>query len=118
MHAAPFSLTELDKIAATAAERAEILLDFMTQTRSDLAALGAALKEQDLPTSVRIAHRMKGSSRMVGARELAVACETMEHAARQGNQGDAGAAKTAMDSALERLDAHLAGAAGANGERT
>jgi HPt (histidine-containing phosphotransfer) domain-containing protein len=51
---------------------------------------------------------MKGSSRMVGARDLAAACETMERAARQGSPEDAGAAKAAMDRALERLEAHVA----------
>ena len=105
---APIVLAELDKIAATAAERAEILLDFMTQTRSDLAGLRAALTMQDFPDCTRIAHRMKGSSRMVGARDLAAACETMERAARQGSPEDAGAAKAAMDQALERLEAHVA----------
>lgn len=114
---APIGLAELDKIAATAAERAEILLDFMTQTRSDLAGLRAALPMQDLPACARIAHRMKGSSRMVGARDLAAACETMERAARQGSPQDAAAAKAPMDRALERLEAHLAETTGANGER-
>jgi CheY-like chemotaxis protein len=106
---APIALVELDKIAATAAERAEILLDFMTQARSDLAGLRAALTTQDLPACARTAHRMKGSSRMVGARDLAAACETMERAARAGNLEDAGTAKAAMDQALERLETHLAG---------
>jgi CheY-like chemotaxis protein/HPt (histidine-containing phosphotransfer) domain-containing protein len=106
---APIDLAELDKIAVTATERAEILLDFMTHTRSDRAALRAALTMQDLPACARIAHRMKGSSRMVGAQDLAAACEMMERAARQGRPEDAGAAKAAVDRALERLETHLAG---------
>ena len=105
---ASIELAELDKIATTAAERAEILLDFMTQTRSDLAELRAASAGQDLPACGRIAHRMKGSSRMVGARDLAVACETMERAVRQRNPGDAAAAETAIERALEHLEVHLA----------
>ena len=105
---APIDLTELDKIVANPVEREEILLDFMTQIRSDLAGLRAALTTQDLPVCARIAHRMKGSSRMVGARDLAAACETMEHAARQSSTQDAAAAKAAMDRALQRLEAHHA----------
>jgi PAS domain S-box-containing protein len=105
---APLDLTELDKIVANAAEREEILLDFMTQIRSDLAGLRASLTMQDFPACTRIAHRMKGSSGMVGARDLAAACGTMERAARQGSPEDAGAAKAAMERALERLEAHLA----------
>ena len=55
-------------------------MDFMTQTRLDLAGLRSALTTQNLPARVRIAHRMKGSSRMVGAQDLAAACEAMERA--------------------------------------
>ncbi|MBI5860980.1 MAG: PAS domain S-box protein [Rhodocyclales bacterium] len=104
---APIGLAELDKIAATASERAEILLDFMSQTRSDFAALRAALSQGDLPACTRIAHRMKGSSRMVGALYLAAANEAMEHAARQGSLDDAAAAQAAMLMAMERLEAYL-----------
>lgn len=56
----------------------------------------------------RIAHRMKGSSQMVGARELATACETMEQAARRGASDDVDKANVAMDGALARLMAQLA----------
>ena len=102
-------LIALDKIAATPVERAEILLDFMTQTRSDLAALTAALIMPSLPACTRIAHRMKGSSLMVGAQALAAACESMENAARQSSIQDAAAAKPVIDRALEKLEAHIAG---------
>ncbi|MFA5915844.1 MAG: ATP-binding protein, partial [Burkholderiales bacterium] len=107
VQAAAIELAELNKVAATAAEQAEILLDFMSQTRSDLAELEAAVAH-DLPACARIAHRVKGSSRMVGARELAAACEAMERAVRQGSPEDAGLAKAAMERARERLEAHLA----------
>ena len=96
-------------------ERAEILLDFMTQTRSDLAALTAALIMPSLPACTRIAHRMKGSSLMVGAQALAAACESMENAARQSSIQDAAAAKPVIDRALEKLEAHIAGPAHAIG---
>ncbi|HEV8257267.1 MAG TPA: ATP-binding protein [Casimicrobiaceae bacterium] len=108
-------LIALDKIAATPADRAEILLDFMTQTRSDIAALTAALLMPSLPVCLRIAHRMKGSSLMVGAQALAAACESMESAARQSNMQDAAAAKPVIDRALEKLEAHIASPTGAIG---
>jgi signal transduction histidine kinase/DNA-binding response OmpR family regulator len=109
------ALIALDKIAATPADRAEILLDFMTQTRSDIAALTAALLMPSLPVCLRIAHRMKGSSLMVGAQALAAACESMESAARQSSMQDAAAAKPLIDRALEKLEARIAGPAGAIG---
>lgn len=108
--------TGLDRIATTATERAEIARDFMAQTRSDVAALGAALTEQDLQGAVQIAHRMKGSSRMVGAQDLAEACEAMEHAARQGTPQETAGAKAAIARALKDLEAHLDEGAGRNTE--
>jgi len=109
---APIDLAALDQIAANAADRTEILRDFLAQTRSDLTELEAALN--DLAATERLAHRMKGACRMVGARELETACEALQGAARQGNPEDARAAKAALDLAMARLDAHLAQAAGAN----
>jgi CheY-like chemotaxis protein/HPt (histidine-containing phosphotransfer) domain-containing protein len=104
---APIRFAELDKVAATAAERGEILLDFMTQVRSDFAGLRAALVVQDFPACARIAHRIKGSSRMVGARDLAAACVAMERAAQQGSAAGAAAALE-LERELERLEAHVA----------
>jgi two-component system, NarL family, sensor histidine kinase EvgS len=106
--AAAVRFAALDKIAATDAERAEILRDYMTQTRSDFVKLGTALTMHDFPACARIAHRMKGSSRMVGVQDLATACETMERAARHCGPEDVSVAKAAMDLALVRLEASLA----------
>jgi signal transduction histidine kinase/DNA-binding response OmpR family regulator len=108
--AAPIDLAELQKIAANAADRTEILRDFMAQTRSDLTELEAALKRQDLAATGHVAHRMKGASRMVGAHELAAVCETIEHAPRRGDPDGVDAAKVALNRAMERLDAHFANA--------
>jgi len=99
----PIDFAGLDKLCATTADRTEILQDFMAQTCADLADLETALIKPNMQVSVRIAHRMKGASRMVGARELAAACLAMENAARQGHLEDADAVKTALD----RLTAHL-----------
>jgi PAS domain S-box-containing protein len=103
-----FSLAGLGAIATTAAEQNEILQDFITHNESDLCSLRAAQITMDLQACARIAHRMKGSSQMVGARELATACETMERAARQGAPEDVGKANTGMDGAMARLIARLA----------
>ena len=101
----PIDFAELDKVAATLTDRAEILLDFITQTRSDLAGLRSAVIMQNLAARVRIAHRMKGSSSMVGARELAAACEAMERAVGQTSPDEA---LTAMDRTVARLEEYLA----------
>ena len=100
----------LDELSDNAADKAEILRDFMSQIRADLAELEAALAMSDFQASMRIAHRMKGASRTVGSKEMATACEAMEHAVRQGKPVSANAVKAA----LERLEAHLAGVTGKN----
>ncbi len=112
-----FSFTSLGKIATTGAERAEILRDFMAHNESDVSSLRAAQIINDFPACVRIAHRMKGSSQMVGARELAAACDTMGRAALEGIPEDVDKATVAMDRALSRLTARLAEAARKDAER-
>lgn len=102
--AAPIDFKVLNELTGDAAENAEILRDFMQQTRSDLAALEDAQQKRDIPASVRVAHRMKGASRMVGAGELAAVCMAAENAARQGKLEGA----DAVASALERLVKFLA----------
>jgi PAS domain S-box-containing protein len=104
---AALTLAGLSKIASTAAERTEILVDFISNSESDLSDLRAAQNIADLPACARIAHRMLGSSRMIGATELAEVCENMERAARLGSTEDVMKANAAMDGALGRLDAHL-----------
>jgi two-component system sensor histidine kinase EvgS len=100
----PIDVEVLDELSDDAAEKAEILQDFIGQTRVDLADLEVALKAQDAAALVRIAHRMKGASRMVGARELERACTAMENSAQRGKQDGA----DAVTAALERLVAYLA----------
>ncbi len=115
-HSELFNLAGLGAIATTAAEQTEILQDFIAHNESDLSSLRAAQIVMDLSACARIAHRMKGSSQMVGARELATACESMEHAARRGTPEEVDRANAAMDGALSRLMARLAVATGVNAE--
>jgi PAS domain S-box-containing protein len=105
---AALTLAGLSKIASTAEQRTEILVDFISNSESDLSDLRIAQRISDLPACARIAHRMLGSSLMIGATELAGVCENMERAARMGSTEDVIKADAAMDGALARLDAHLA----------
>ena len=98
---APIDYSELDKLVSSAADKAEVLREFMTQSWSDLAALEAALTSRDFSVAARIAHRMKGASRMVGARELTAACLIL-----QSTIGKADHIHT-VRSELDRLAAHL-----------
>jgi CheY-like chemotaxis protein len=98
----------LDRIAFGAADKAEIMHDFMFQVRRDLADLEAAFESANLPACQRFAHRMRGASQMVGARDMAMARAIMEAAAQRGAQDDAGMAKEAVVEAVARLTTHLA----------
>jgi len=98
----------LDELSDNAADKAEIVRDFMSQTRSDLAELEAAVAMLDFQGAMHIAHRMKGASRMIGARDIAVVCEEIEYAVRQGKP----ASTDAVKAALLQLKSHLAGVIG------
>jgi two-component system, NarL family, sensor histidine kinase EvgS len=101
-------LDVLNELSNNVDEKNEILQDFMAQTRSDLADLDEAINKQDLAAAVRIAHRMKGASRMVGAYELTSTCMEIENSAQQGKLDSAGAVAVA----LQRLVVFLAEADG------
>jgi HPt (histidine-containing phosphotransfer) domain-containing protein len=61
---------------------AELLRDFMRATAEDLAALVRAREAGDPAELARQAHRLAGSSRLVGATELAQAAKAAEVAAK------------------------------------
>ena len=103
----PIDSTVLAKFSLDDADELTILQDFMEQTRSDFNELEAALTRQNLPECARIAHRIKGASRMVGATELAAACEAMENAARLCVTEDINEARELLYRALEQLEAHI-----------
>jgi PAS domain S-box-containing protein len=105
--AAALDLAGLGRIASTAGERAEILVDFISNSESDLSDLRAAQIILDHAACARIAHRMSGASRMIGALELAEVCENIERAARKGSVEDLMKADAAMDGAMGRLDGYL-----------
>lgn len=87
----------LDAITDNAADKAAILRDFLAQTRFDLIDLEAAMETHDIPTSVRIAHRMKGASWMVGALVLSSAIKVMESSVRQGKLEGVGEVRMALE---------------------
>jgi two-component system sensor histidine kinase EvgS len=67
-----------------ARRRRAIVADFMQSTEADFDRLAAALDGADALAVEREAHRIKGSSRMVGAGPLAAAADRLEQSARDG----------------------------------
>jgi HPt (histidine-containing phosphotransfer) domain-containing protein len=81
-----FNASVLNDVASDSGDRWEILKEFLSETRSDIAKLNDAIIRHDFPSSVRLAHCIKGASSMIGADELAKACAQVEQAARNNLQ--------------------------------
>jgi signal transduction histidine kinase/DNA-binding NarL/FixJ family response regulator len=81
----------------------EILADFRKACAADAAELAAAVDNANQEQVTRVAHRMKGASRMVGALALASVCRRIEVASRAGDTASIGAEKAPFRREAERL---------------
>lgn len=106
----PIDYSVLNMVVADRAAQPKVLQEFLIHIRADHLKLSEVFKQGDPVNVENTAHRMKGSSRMVGATYLAKACETIEHAARNGDMAKAGNAKATLDEALDQLETFLASA--------
>lgn len=70
------------QVVPDSSEHLQVLQDFREYMRSDCAQLLQLLERADFAAIQTSAHRMKGSSRMVGAEPLAAACLALEQAAK------------------------------------
>lgn len=79
----------LTALTGSTEDEAAILRDFIAQTQRDLAALEAALADNDLTAAARETHRIKGASRMVGAQALVQRSMRLEQIMHGGNTQEA-----------------------------
>jgi len=84
------------------------LRDFLSHIRADRENLPKLLQQGDQVNVERTAHRMKGSSLMVGAVGLVAACGDIEQSGRDGDMTGASEKMTALDLAIKQLETHLA----------
>jgi two-component system sensor histidine kinase EvgS len=84
-----------------------VLSQFLASSAEDAAALCAALGVGNRTGSLRLAHRLKGGSRMVGAGRLADCCERAECAVREGDAPSALATAVELEAEAKRLAAYL-----------
>lgn len=105
--AGPIDYAVLKQVVPDSAEQIQLLHDFQTHIRADRVKLLEVLEQGDQINVERTAHRMKGSSRMVGAKYLANACAAIEQAARDGDMAGARAAKMALDDAVRQFEIYL-----------
>jgi two-component system sensor histidine kinase EvgS len=103
----PINYAELGKVVPDSAEHIRVLYDFLSHIRGDHANLIELLGQGDDSNVERTAHRMKGSCQMVGAKDMANVCATIERAARDGNMEDARATMVPLEAELMRIEKHL-----------
>lgn len=103
----PIDHAVLNQVVPDSVAQIQVLHDFQTHLRADWAKLLEMLEQGSQVDVERIAHRMKGTSRMVGARNLADVCVTIEQAARDGDMAGASAARTALEEAIRQFEAYL-----------
>lgn len=104
----PVDLEVLGKVVANGEARIHLLKDFLKHIRADRERLLEMFGKGDLAGVESAAHRMKGSSMMIGAKHLADACGIIEKSARDGDMTGAVRAKEALDEAMDRFEAFLA----------
>jgi CheY-like chemotaxis protein len=115
-NACPIDYAVLSRIVPDRIEQTQVLRDFQTHIRADRTRLFEMLEQDDRVGVEHTAHRMKGSSRMVGAADVARACGAIEQAARAMDMAGARAIITELDEAIKRLQAHCADVKNSSGE--
>ena len=113
---APIDYAALSRVVPEQADQIQVLRDFQAHLCADRIHLGEMLEQGDHLDGERTAHRMKGSSRMVGATDIGTACAVIEQAVREGKLTEAHLALAGLDAAIERLEAHCAALKDSNGE--
>src|SRR6476469_502691 len=113
--ATPVAVTALDRdvldqlreaLGGKAAVR-EVIRSFLDETPSVLSALRDAAARADVPSIRRAAHMIKGTSSILGARELSEQCAEIEHVGQTGCIADAGARVVAVEASYRTIEAAL-----------
>lgn len=94
--------------ASTPGVLPELCREYVVEARNTILQLRAALAEADAGEVRERAHYLKGSSLMIGARELAQCCATLEQMGRDADLRTAAAALERVIAALQVVEAELA----------
>lgn len=97
----------LTEIVPNSTEQIQVLQDFLTYIRADNPKLVNALELGEQVNANRIAHRMKGSSRMVGATQLTNIYTSVEQASNSGKIVNLQATIAALDEAMQQFETCL-----------
>jgi CheY-like chemotaxis protein len=105
----PIDYALLDMVVADSADQFWLLKDFFTHIRADYSKLVQMLEQSDCAIVERTSHRMNGSCKMVGAKNMSKACAAIELAARAGDMVSARSSKSSLDEAIAQLETFLIG---------
>jgi signal transduction histidine kinase/CheY-like chemotaxis protein/HPt (histidine-containing phosphotransfer) domain-containing protein len=95
-----------EDLGGTAALR-EVIGSFLDQTPSVLSALRDAASRADSASIRRAAHMIKGTSSILGARELSEQCAEIERVVQTGCTTDAGSRVIAVEASYRAIEAAL-----------
>jgi CheY-like chemotaxis protein len=95
-----------EDLGGTAALR-EVIRSFLDQTPAALSALRDAVARADVPTIRRTAHMIKGTSSILGARELSEQCAEIERVGQSGCIADAASRVIAVEASYRTIEAAL-----------
>jgi PAS domain S-box-containing protein len=95
-----------EDLGGTAALR-EVISSFLDQTPSVLSVLRDAAARADVPSIRRAAHMIKGTSSILGARELSEKCAEIERIGQTGCIADAGSRVIAVEASYRTIEAAL-----------
>lgn len=103
----PIDHTVLDQIVPSVSDQRAVLDNFRHHIHADMQSLLNSIELENSVDVVQIAHRMKGSSRMVGATELAAVFASIESAAKSSDMNAIRNEMPLLHRALERYDNYL-----------
>jgi HPt (histidine-containing phosphotransfer) domain-containing protein len=86
----------------------ELCRDYLAEGRLTLAQLSDAIAQNDSGVVRERAHYLKGSSMMLGAKQLAQACATLEQMGRDAKLAEANFALQQASAALKEVENELA----------
>jgi CheY-like chemotaxis protein/HPt (histidine-containing phosphotransfer) domain-containing protein len=84
-----------------------LLTQFRRVNDQDAATFNHAVVAGDIPSVSKVAHRMLGATRVVGALPLALVCEQIEHASREGDWTAISASVEPFQREWTRLNTYL-----------
>jgi signal transduction histidine kinase/DNA-binding response OmpR family regulator len=85
----------------------DVIVTYLETTPQSLEALRDAAVRADADAIRRTAHKVKGTSAMLGARPLADHCAELEHLGRSGNVTDATSRVAAIEASYRKVEAAL-----------